>query len=201
MVLIENKVLQSSIPADCAPCMKTYDLTYSHKGKDEMLDGEWKGHIVGQLSTCPPGKISLKKVEQSDFPVDIDQPDSLSALQESLKLQPRSKQLEKTLVLESPHIKMELYDDGVIDGDTVTVFINGKLVLYRQMLTEKPLTLEIEAFPGKVYELLMYADNLGSIPPNTALMVVTAGRQRYQVYLSSSEEKTAAVRFVYEKSQ
>jgi hypothetical protein len=43
----------------------------------------------------------------------------------------------------------------------------------------------------------MYADNLGTIPPNTALMVVTAGAQKLDVYLSSTEQKSAAVRFVY----
>jgi hypothetical protein len=43
----------------------------------------------------------------------------------------------------------------------------------------------------------MYADNLGTIPPNTALMVVTAGEKRFDVYLSSSEQKSAAVKFIY----
>jgi hypothetical protein len=85
----------------------------------------------------------------------------------------------------------------VIDGDTVTVLINNKLLLYRQMLTDRPLTLHVNAFPGTEYELVMYADNLGTIPPNTALMMVTAGSEKIEVYLSSSEQNSAAVRFVY----
>jgi hypothetical protein len=91
-----------------------------------------------------------------------------------------------------------LYDNAEIDNDSITVFINGKLLLYRQRLTEKPLTLNFNAFPDTEYELLMYADNLGSIPPNTALMIVTAGKKKFELFLSSSEQKTAAVRFVYE---
>jgi hypothetical protein len=43
----------------------------------------------------------------------------------------------------------------------------------------------------------MYANNLGAIPPNTALMMVTAGDRKFEVYLSSSEQKSAAVKFVY----
>jgi hypothetical protein len=85
----------------------------------------------------------------------------------------------------------------VIDGDTVTVLINNKLLVYRQMLTDRPLTLHVNAFPGTEYELVMYADNLGTIPPNTELMMVTAGSEKIEVFLSSSEQNSAAVRFVY----
>jgi hypothetical protein len=44
----------------------------------------------------------------------------------------------------------------------------------------------------------MVAQNLGSIPPNTALMMVQAGDQRYTVRLSSTEQKNAMVRFRYQ---
>jgi hypothetical protein len=198
MVLIENKVLQYNIPYDCAPCIKTYDLIYAKNGKQETLSGEWKGHLADRQNSCPPGKISLVKAERSDFPVDIEQSDTLAALQQTLHLKPRQEDLLKTVVVDSPRIKIELYDDAIIDNDTVTVLINNKLLLYRQMLTDKPLTIYFNAFPGVAYELVMYADNLGSIPPNTALMVVTAGKKKFEVFLSSSEEKSAAVKFVYQ---
>jgi hypothetical protein len=41
----------------------------------------------------------------------------------------------------------------------------------------------------------MVAENLGSIPPNTSLMIVTAGTKRYEVFISSSEQKNAKVVF------
>ncbi|MHA4811994.1 hypothetical protein ACX0G9_28110 [Flavitalea flava] len=197
LVLIENKILQADIPIDCLPCIKTYDLTYSRKEGEELLTGDWKGLISGRKTICPPGKIMLKKAAFSDFPVDIDQPDSLVALQRSLHLQPRQTELVKTVTVDSPQVKIQLYDNAEIDQDTVTVLINNKLLLYRQMLTDKPLTIQFNAFPGTEYELVMYADNLGLIPPNTALMIVTAGSQKMEVFLSSGEEKSAAVKFIY----
>ena len=45
----------------------------------------------------------------------------------------------------------------------------------------------------------MVGENLGSIPPNTALMIINAGDKRYQLYLTSDEQKNAMVRFIYEK--
>jgi hypothetical protein len=50
-----------------------------------------------------------------------------------------------------------------------------------------------------IQELTMVAENLGKIPPNTALMIVEAGNQRFRVQLTSTEQKNAVVRFRYEK--
>ena len=152
---------------------------------------------MDRKNVCPPGKISLKKSNHSDFPVDIEQSDTLIAIQKTLHLQPRELKLTKTIVLDTSNIKLQFYDDAEVDGYTITVLVNNKLLLYQQRLTEKPLTIYFSAFPGTEYELIMYADNLGLIPPNTALMVVTAGEKRYEVYLSSSEQKSASVKFVY----
>jgi len=197
LVLIEDKVLQADIPPDCAVCIKTYDLTYSKEGTEEVLRGDWKGILQDKHVMCPPGKILLRRAAVSDFPVDAAQSDTLEALQKRLHLQPRQKEVVKSITVNSSDIKIELYDNGEIDHDTVTVFVNGKLLLYRQMLTDRPLTLDIHAIPGVDYELVMYADNLGEIPPNTALMMVTAGTRKIEAFLSSSEQKSAAVRFIY----
>jgi hypothetical protein len=197
MVLIEDKVLTAEIPADCLPCIKTYDLNYSRTGDLEELIGDWKGLYSEKRLVCPPGKIRLHKATTSDFPTEVAQNDSLSLLQATLHLQPREKEIVKTVTLNTGDIKIEFYDNAEIDHDTITVLMNDKLLLYRQMLTDKPLTVHFTALPGVQYELVMYADNLGDIPPNTALMMVTAGSEKFEVFLSSSLEKSAAVHFVY----
>ncbi|MBS1948518.1 MAG: hypothetical protein JST47_12195 [Bacteroidetes bacterium] len=197
LVLIENKVLHVQIPEECVPCIKTYSLIYSQKSGKEMLEGDWKGYTIDRRISCPPGKLILQRALYSDFPVDVEQNDKLAEIQKNIRLEKRAIDLKKTIVVDSPKIRLAFYDDATIDNDTITVFVNNKLLLYRQCLTEKPLNIEFNAFAGTQYEVVMYADNLGSIPPNTALMVVTAGSQKFEVYLSSTEQKSAAVRFVY----
>ena len=197
LVLIENRVLQAVIPIECEACIKTYDLNYSKNGDQEELNGDWKGVYSDKKLVCPPGQIRLKRATQSDFPVDIEQSDTLIALQKSLHLQPREQNLVKTVILHGADVKIDLYDDAIIDHDTVTVLINNKLLLYRQMLTDRPLTIHFNAFPNVVYELVMYADNLGDIPPNTALLMVSAGEEKYKAFMSSSEQNSATIRFVY----
>ncbi|HVU96468.1 MAG TPA: hypothetical protein VHE34_14665 [Puia sp.] len=197
MVLIEDRVLEANIPTDCQPCVKTYDLNYARNGTLEELNGDWKGVYSDKKLVCPPGKIRLRKAALSDFPVDVEQSDTLAGVQAALHLQPREKEVVKTLTVKSSSIKIDLYDNAEIDHDTVTVLVNNKVLLYRRMLTDRPLTVTFNAFANLPYEVVMYADNLGDIPPNTALMMITAGDQKFEVFLSSTETKSAAVRIVY----
>ena len=198
MVLIESEILEHNIPKDCVPCIKTYDLTYTKNGNEENLSGDWKGQELNNRTTCPPGKIVLKRAAETAFKVDVEQSPELKKIQLGLSLKSRQNDVIKTIKVEKPSIKIELYDNAEVDGDTVTIFLNNKLLVYKKRLTDKPLTLQLNAFPGTDYELMMYADNLGSIPPNTALMVVTAGDKKHEVYLSSTEQKNAVVRFRYQ---
>ena len=198
MVIIENAVLQYNVPDSCVPCIKTYDLTFSKNGQSDLLQGEWRGHEMGNNNNCQPGKISLSRLAKSSFPVDVYQNDTLAKLQKDLKLQTRQKDLVQSIAVDTAFIKIELYDNAEIDDDTVSVFLNNTLLLYKKRLTDKPLVLTVNIFPNTEYELMMYADNLGRIPPNTSLMVITAGRKRYQLHLSSSEQKSAIIRFKYE---
>jgi hypothetical protein len=201
MVIIENNLMESNIPAGCIPCIKTYDLTWAKNGNEETLTGECRGREFGSNINCPPYKVVLKRAAKSDFATDMEQSPEIVALQKNLNLKPREKELVKTLLIDTGAIKLDFYDNAEIDNDTITVLLNNKLLLYKKMLTDRPLTVYINAFSGTDYELVMYADNLGTIPPNTALMMVTAGNKKYEVRLASSEQKSATVKFRYDKKQ
>lgn len=201
MVIIENTLLENHIPENCVPCVKTYDLSFSKQGNEDILVGECKGRKYGDNDACPSYKITLKRASKSDFAVDVEQSPELKALQSKLVLQPRNKELVKTLIVPTSEIKLDFYDNAEIDNDTITVLMNGKLLLYRKMLTARPQTITMNAFPNTDYEVVMYADNLGTIPPNTALLVITAGVKKYEVRLASSEEKSAVVKLRFEPSQ
>jgi hypothetical protein len=197
MVIIEGAVLQFNIPASCIPCIKTYDLTWSKNDLEEALSGEWKGHEMGNANSCPPGKIYLTRQAESIFPVEVDQDESLSSIQKNMKIQNREKEVVQNISIDTSQLKIELYDNAEIDDDTVSVFVNNTLLLYKKRLTDKPLTLNVNAFPNTDYEIVMYAENLGRIPPNTSLMIITAGKKRYEIRISSTEQKSAVVKFRY----
>lgn len=106
----------------------------------------------------------------------------------------RENPLIKQIETPKGEIKIDLYDNGVMDGDTVSVYHNNELVVSGALLSSKPITFRVQVAAGNPrHELIMVAHNLGSIPPNTALMIVTAGNERYEAFLSSSEQKNAKV--------
>jgi hypothetical protein len=109
----------------------------------------------------------------------------------------RKNVLIKNIDIKSSDIKVELYDNGDVDGDQVTVYFNGNVVCSKQKLTEKAITINLKAIKNATNELVMYAENLGSIPPNTALMVVTDGDKRYEARISSDLQKSGVIRFVH----
>lgn len=114
----------------------------------------------------------------------------------------RENELVKTIATNSNEVTINLYDNGSIDNDTVSVYLDKKLVVTRQRLTEKPISIKFVLDENNMYhELVMVAENLGEIPPNTSLMVVKAGNQQHEVRITSTEQKNAVVIFKYEKQQ
>jgi peptidoglycan hydrolase-like protein with peptidoglycan-binding domain len=139
---------------------------------------------------------TLPSVSQNQNQV-TEAPKKLVPVPEVIKT--RSNPLVKTIITNLPDIQVELYDNGDVDGDTITVYDNNQVIAWKKGLTDRPITLNIKADANTpIHELVMVADNLGTIPPNTALMVVTTGGKRYQVFISSDTQKNAKVVIDYQ---
>jgi hypothetical protein len=107
----------------------------------------------------------------------------------------REKEITQEITVDSDSLLIDFYDNGEVDGDSISIFYNDKLLASSQKLSVKSIRLQINLDSTKeVNELTMFADNLGSIPPNTALMLLYDGKKRYEVRMSSTLSKSAAVR-------
>jgi hypothetical protein len=173
----ETDVTTFKIPSHCIVCIKNYTLVYSRSGNEEILTGVWDGTIMNSQAPCQPGNIVLRRIAQSAF-----------------------REIPE-ITVDTGQVRLDFYDNGEIDGDSITVTVNKKVVLQHQRLTAQPITTYLTIAPGTAfYEVEMVAENLGSIPPNTAVLIITAGIKRYQLFLASSPTKSAYVRFIYEKA-
>ena len=115
-------------------------------------------------------------------------------------LKNRSNELVKTFIVNDSDVTVKLYDNGEIDDDTISVYMDKKLVLSAKRLTASPLTLKLKMDEEtSEHELIMVAENLGRIPPNTSLMIVESGEQRFTAQITSTEQKNAVVRLKYQK--
>ncbi|MGE5106299.1 MAG: hypothetical protein ACM3H8_02050 [Sphingobacteriales bacterium] len=111
------------------------------------------------------------------------------------RFETRTNKVLETIEVEEEDIAVQLYDNGEIDGDTVTVTFNGDVVAYKKGLSAKPIILNLKVKAGVDNELVMYAENLGTVPPNTALMVVWVDDKRYTVTISSDEKRNGSIIF------
>jgi hypothetical protein len=203
LMLRDIGIIRFKIPPHCVPCIKTYYLTYKREGNEDFLVGNWTGFDSYDSSRCPPGKIVLKRIPESAFKFD-----SVDGVRPTLQTLPepdpavfrnRVNELVQTIKVDTPIIKIKLYDNAEIDDDTISVLFNKQIVLSKKRLTSRALELDLQIPARNVsYELVMIAENLGKIPPNTALMVVHVRDKRYELRVSSTDKKNAMVRFLYE---
>ncbi len=112
----------------------------------------------------------------------------------------RTNELLKTLTVNHTTIELRIYDDGAIDNDTVSVYYDNKKIISNARISDQPVKATIIVSPSEhPHQLVMVAENLGDIPPNTSLLVVNDGDKRYEERIISNEQKNVVVNFVYKK--
>jgi hypothetical protein len=96
-------------------------------------------------------------------------------------------------------ITLNVYDNAEVDGDSVSIYYNGRLIRSHVRLTEKPIVLDLDLDENRnLHTVVMYAENLGSIPPNTALMIFYDPKgKRYQLLARSTFDQNAMIVFEY----
>lgn len=93
-------------------------------------------------------------------------------------------------------LELTLYDNGEVDGDTVSVLMNGEVIMPRVGLSTNAVRKKISTVnTGDSIQLIMYAENLGKLPPNTGLLIVYDGTDRYEIRFSGDLKKSAAIIF------
>ncbi len=103
--------------------------------------------------------------------------------------------LVNEIAVESDSVRVTLYDNGDIDGDSVSVFYNRIPVLTNKELGAEGFNLYLHLDPSKpINEISMFAENLGRIPPNTALMIIHDGVNRHEIFMTSNYNLNGTVR-------
>ena len=107
----------------------------------------------------------------------------------------RKTEIIRSVFFKSDSVVLSLYDNGTIDGDTVSVVLNGRVIIARKGLTTIPLRMTIQMTPdlGDSLQLVMYAENLGSIPPNTGMLIIQDGDERNEISFAGDMQKSSAV--------
>ena len=108
----------------------------------------------------------------------------------------RKSEFSQVVNFKADSLELSLYDNGEIDGDTVSVFMNGEVLLSRQGLKASAIKKTIYITKAnEEFTLVMFAENLGKYPPNTGLLVVHDGEDVYNLRFSSDLQKSSGIVF------
>jgi hypothetical protein len=192
--------------------LAVYKMQYYKDGDREILSGtvQPKSALFEFLSFGPKSRIVLQKENDDRDTVIAARPDAPQKDRPALPEKTTADSTPKVMVDSSKRlpsvtdekkarsfkqiqhidtdadtVKIALYDNAEVDGDSVSVFFDDAVILDRYMISDKAKELTI-VIPkdGQAHTLDLFAHNLGDIPPNTALIIITAGNKRYELRAS-----------------
>jgi hypothetical protein len=168
-------------------CLGTMLLKLTKWGHNFYLNGKWKDKNR-KMFHCPTLAVSFEKPYKDSMEL---------ALTDSSEF--RNTDIQKVIELtldEIDSIRCAVYDNGEIDNDTASVYFNDSLIINKQRLSAQPIEFYVSFDKTKqMQKIKLFANNLGSIPPNTALLIITTRKNRYLITLSSDYSRNGSVEF------
>ncbi len=148
------------------------------------------------VATAAPDTAQQVQTKDAPQKTQIAPPVSASSVSPALLVKERKTAVPQVINFVSDSLQLSLYDNGEIDGDTVSVLLNGEIILAKQGLKASAIRKTITVQQGSNEVLLvLYAENLGKYPPNTGLLIVHDGEETYQVRFSADLNENAAIIF------
>ncbi len=180
-------------------CIKLYNGILSTSGNKWTIEGSWQNNGSKSFSngryyetnfSCLPGIFNLEKT--MEMPVTKPVSKSNQSIDSTVFLN-RKIEVQKRFTVSSDSLYLIFYDNGTVDDDTISVFLNKQPVVTKQRLTASPLRVAIKLTPDKDNEIIMFAENVGTIPPNTALLVFFDNDKRFEVTIDSDNGKNGTI--------
>ncbi len=204
--IIYHKATSTTLGVDC-PMTGEFILRIA---KAESVLTGWFISTKDFRFTCPDINFKLKKsadtlgfartkqnFEQEDTIVKQQAPVVITQ-EEKDKLSlfnTRTKNYTREIEVNSPNLRIELYDNGAIDYDSVTVFFNEHIVIPKSKLDYTAIRATLHLSDSLEYnELSMFAENEGLVPPNTAMLIIYDGSTRHDILLTSDLKQNATIR-------
>lgn len=190
LVIKEEEVLRKN-DANWKWCIKKADLKLSKEPHRYVLRGDWSGHLEGDLSPaglCAPGIVKLEKpiltktVEQVIETVGSDYD---LAYERAIKV-------SHVLEVASDRLYIRVWDNGTVDGDIITIFLNGEQVANRYRVTKNKRNFPVTLSKDNNF-LILHADDLGEVSPNTVGVAIDDGKREQVIIMSSNLSESGAV--------
>ena len=151
----------------------------------KRLDAEEKKRIDAEA------KIKADRLKDEQ---ELRKMEALAALSPvKLSYDQRKNKLQQEIEVTSDSLVLSFYDNGVVDGDSISVYLDGKPVVMNAKLTTTATKKMIGVAGLGEMTLLLVAENLGTLPPNTGLITIRDGENLFQVNFSADLQTNATI--------
>ena len=171
-------------------CLGNYTMRLISRGNVLEMRGRWEDNSTA-LFPCQSTGVWLEKKVDEAIKQSISKP-----VDKNLERKSDIQSLIEISRAEKDSILVELYDNGIIDNDSASLYLDDSLLLHKQFVSNRPVSLYITLDKQRpLSKLKLAAESLGSIPPCTALMIITTKKKRYEVNVSSNFHSNGVVEF------
>jgi hypothetical protein len=188
-------------------CIKKCMLKLSKTDDEWTLSGAWYS-----TGGCLPGTLTVTKKVNTVKPIDPDPIEPVDSIHNIEPIKPADPMDSVTTVqhagedsvstrkidtkydiwVDSAQVQLKIWDNNLVDGDIISLSLNGSWILKQHTVTKGKKKLWIR-LTQKSNILVLYAENLGSKPPNTAAIIVNDGKKEQKIILNSDMGKSEAV--------
>ena len=220
-LIVETELIKTNYKGTGTVCLMKLNL----KSKNDKLEGSFTSSNK-EIKDCGSGTISLslakekkatpapKEATKTIVPDQIPTKKEIEGLEQLEKknieqsitapiqisnqrnIEKREIDLLKTYRFVEDSVMIKIYDNGVIDGDVISLIINGTIVFDKVKLSASPLTYALKSNNTSQFQIECYADNLGEIPPNTGLITISSASKTSEILFSSDLKKSAAFKIL-----
>lgn len=172
-------------------CIKSGTLSFRREPARLVLEGDWKGFIEGhdmESGPCADGQVYLEKPILTRKIVQ-----EQSMVEQPYETENKRKiKVQRVLEVQSASIRIKVWDSGTVDGDVATIFLNGERILHDHRVGNHRMGIPVKLQQEDNF-LVLHAESLGDIPPNTVAVSVDDGVREQIIILSSDLKESGAV--------
>jgi len=198
----EKNVLRSSVDLKKNDlCFVKATLKFKKTKLLEMLSGKFTGIEPGKTEPCANGQIKLintdrykvimKQINNAD-----ESPDTIAPAKNKSKYPVVKIDDEKgrEFLITGSTVKLTIWDNGQVDGDKISILLNGKYVLSDYTIAAGGKFMDITLSGNEMDTVQVIALNEGTLPPNTAAIQIATNSEKYQIL---TQAKINEVRTIY----